>query len=99
MPIDQRMSTFQDSSQHEHGLENSGPGPIDWALGFLRRQYLLIVFTTVLALGASVVAPRIMPPTYTAQLKLLLGGSKPPRFSNHRYWTTRRSIWTRSSRY
>jgi succinoglycan biosynthesis transport protein ExoP len=74
----QRTSALPDSSLLEQGGENSGPDLANLALGFLRRQYLLIIVTTVLALTASVVVLRFAPPTYTAQLKLLIGGSKAP---------------------
>ena len=75
---DQRTSAFQDSSQQEHGLEKSGPGPLNWALGFLRRHYLVIVFCGVLSLAASIGFLKVTPPTYTAQVKVLLGNSKAP---------------------
>jgi len=72
------MSTLLNNSQHERSWENSGPGPVSFALGFLRRHYLLMVVTTALALAASVVFLQVAPPTYTAQAKVLLGSSKAP---------------------
>ena len=74
----QRMSTLLNNSQHERSWENSGPGPVSFALGFLRRHYLLMVVTTALALAASVIFLKVAPPTYTAQAKVLLGNSKAP---------------------
>src|SRR5580704_16416744 len=74
----QRASTLLDSSQQEQRFENSGPGPASMALGFLRRHYLMIFVTTALTLAASVVVLKVAPPTYTAQVKVLLGNSKAP---------------------
>jgi polysaccharide biosynthesis transport protein len=73
-----RTSTLLDTSQQEQGWENSGPGPADLALGFLRRHYLAIIVTTTLTLAASVAVLKVAPPTYTAQVKVLLGSSKAP---------------------
>ncbi len=74
----QRTSTLLDMSQQEQGWENSGPGPASLALGFLRRHYLGIILTTTLTLAASVVVLKVAPPTYTAQVRVLLGNSKAP---------------------
>src|SRR5438445_3402966 len=74
----QRTSALLDSSQREQGFENSGPGPASLALGFLRRHYLVIVATTALSVAASVIVLKVAPPTYTAQVKVLLGNSKAP---------------------
>jgi succinoglycan biosynthesis transport protein ExoP len=49
---------------------------VDFALGFLRRQYLVIIFTAVLTLAASVIYLKVTPPTYTGQVKLLFGNPK-----------------------
>jgi polysaccharide biosynthesis transport protein len=49
---------------------------VHFVLGFLRRQYSVIIFTTVLALAASAIVLRITPPTYTAQVKVLFGNPK-----------------------
>ena len=45
-------------------------------VAFLRRQYLVVVFTLSLAVTLSIVYLRIVPPTYTAQVQILLGGSR-----------------------
>jgi polysaccharide biosynthesis transport protein len=74
----QRASTLLDGSQQEQRLENTGPGPASLALGFLRRHYLVIVATTALSVAASVIVLKVAPPTYTAQVKVLLGNSKAP---------------------
>ncbi len=67
-----------DSSLQVQGGGNSGPDLVNLVLGFLRRQYLVIIISTVLALATSVVFLRIAPPTYTAQVKVMFGSSKSP---------------------
>jgi polysaccharide biosynthesis transport protein len=74
----QRANVLLDSSQQELGGANNGPDLPNLVLGFLRRQYFVILVASVLGLATSIVVLRIAPPTYTAQLKMLLGGSKPP---------------------
>jgi polysaccharide biosynthesis transport protein len=74
----QRTSALLDSSLQEQGGENSGAELVNMALGFLRRQYLVIIIATALAFAASVIFLKIAPPTYTAQVKVLFGNSKAP---------------------
>ncbi|KQW22235.1 protein tyrosine kinase [Afipia sp. Root123D2] len=60
--------------EHE---ENGGIGDlINFVIGFVRRQYLLILFVTALALAASFIYLRITPPTYTSQAKVLFVNPK-----------------------
>jgi succinoglycan biosynthesis transport protein ExoP len=57
--------------------EEGGFGEIlNFALGFLRRQYAVIIFTAALALAASAIYLRITPPTYSGQVKVLFGNPK-----------------------
>jgi polysaccharide biosynthesis transport protein len=49
---------------------------VNFARGFLRRQYLVILFTAALAVAASAIYLKITPPTYTAEAQVLLGNSK-----------------------
>jgi polysaccharide biosynthesis transport protein len=57
--------------------EEGGIGEVvNFALGFLRRQYSVIIFTAVLALAASFIYLRMAPPSYTAQVKVLFGNPK-----------------------
>jgi succinoglycan biosynthesis transport protein ExoP len=57
--------------------EEGGAGEfVNFALGFLRRQYTVIIFTAALALVASAIYLRITPPTYTGQVKVLFGNPK-----------------------
>jgi succinoglycan biosynthesis transport protein ExoP len=49
---------------------------INFAIGFLRRQYLIIALTAALAMAACVVYLRITPPTFTARVQILLGHPK-----------------------
>lgn len=49
---------------------------VNFAMGFLRRQYALILFVTALAVVISLIYLRVTPPTYTAQVKVLFGSPK-----------------------
>ncbi len=49
---------------------------VDAALGMVRRQYLIILLTTALALAGSVIYLRTTPPTYKATAKVLLESPK-----------------------
>ena len=44
---------------------------IKLALVFMRRQYLVVIFTTILASAASLIYLRLVPPAYTAQVQVL----------------------------
>ncbi|WP_349643874.1 AAA family ATPase [Bradyrhizobium sp. LTSP849] len=46
------------------------------ALVFLRRQYLMILVTAALASATSMLYLRLVPPTYTAQVQILLGNPR-----------------------
>jgi polysaccharide biosynthesis transport protein len=50
---------------------------VDFALGFLLRQYLVILFLTLVGGVAGVIFLVVRPPTYTAQAKIFLGPQKP----------------------
>jgi polysaccharide biosynthesis transport protein len=50
---------------------------VDLALGFLLRQYLVILFMVVLAGVAGVIFLVVRPPTYTAQAKIFIETQKP----------------------
>jgi len=50
---------------------------VNFALGLLRRQWLLILFVAVFGLAASLIYLKVTPPTYTAQAKVLFESSKP----------------------
>src|SRR6202140_2924556 len=59
--------------------EGGGIGDlVNFAVAFLRRQYLVIIVTAALAMAACVVYLRITPPTYSAQVLILL--ANPPQF-------------------
>jgi polysaccharide biosynthesis transport protein len=45
---------------------------VNFARAFLRRQYAVIILTALLAMAACLVYLRITPPTYTAQVQILL---------------------------
>jgi polysaccharide biosynthesis transport protein len=72
-----RTRALVDSVMPREQAEGGGLGElVNFALGFLRRQYLVIIFTAVLALAASAIYLRITTPTYTGQVKVLFGNSK-----------------------
>ena len=49
---------------------------VNFVLGFLRRQFLVIILAAALAAGIALVYLRITPPTYTAQVQILLANTK-----------------------
>src|SRR5882757_5209857 len=72
-----RTRALLDTVMPREQAEEGGLGEIvNFALGFLRRQYSVVIFTAALALAASVIYLRIAPPTYTAQVKILFGNPK-----------------------
>lgn len=50
---------------------------INFAIGLLRRQYLVILVTAALATAASLLYLRVVPPTYAAQVQILLANPRP----------------------
>ncbi|MDA9503233.1 protein tyrosine kinase [Bradyrhizobium sp. CCBAU 11357] len=50
---------------------------INFGIGLLRRQYLVILITAALATAASLLYLRLVPPTYTAQVQILLANPRP----------------------
>lgn len=50
---------------------------VNFAYGFLRRQYVLILFVMALGGAASLIYLQVTPPTYTGQVKVLFGNPKP----------------------
>jgi succinoglycan biosynthesis transport protein ExoP len=49
---------------------------VNSTLGLLRRQYVVIIFVTALALAVSAIFLRVTPPTYKGQVKILFGNPK-----------------------
>ena len=49
---------------------------VNFALGFLRRQYLVIILTAVFAITSCIIYLRITPPTYTARVQVLLANPR-----------------------
>lgn len=49
---------------------------VNFTLGFARRQYIVILFTTALMVACSLILLRATPPTYTSYAKILLGNPK-----------------------
>jgi polysaccharide biosynthesis transport protein len=50
---------------------------LSFVRGFLRRQYIIVILSAVLSLAAGVIYLRITPPTYTAQVQVVLANPKP----------------------
>ncbi|OSI60972.1 protein tyrosine kinase [Bradyrhizobium canariense] len=50
---------------------------INFAIGLLRRQYLVILVTAALGTAASMLYLRLVSPTYTAQVQILLANPRP----------------------
>ncbi|MDF0494671.1 AAA family ATPase [Bradyrhizobium yuanmingense] len=50
---------------------------INFGIGLLRRQYLVILVTAALATAASLLYLRLVSPTYTAQVQILLANPRP----------------------
>src|SRR5215510_7705723 len=44
-----------------------------FAFQLLRRQYLVVLLLTVIAVGVGVIYLRVTPPTYTARAKVIIG--------------------------
>jgi succinoglycan biosynthesis transport protein ExoP len=77
------MLQMLQSERSRAALENELAGDqgglgdlVNFTLGFLRRQYVLILFVTALAAVISLIYLRVTPPTYTAQVKVLFGSAK-----------------------
>ena len=49
---------------------------VDFALGLLRRQYLVIILAAVFAITSCIIYLRITPPTYTARVQVLLANPR-----------------------
>ena len=75
MPGIQRISGSLDGS-YDDGWQSSGPGLFDMVRGFLQRHLIVLVITTLLGLAVGVMLLRIIPPVYTADVKVLLGSQK-----------------------
>jgi exopolysaccharide transport family protein len=76
LQTDRTHASLGGSAHREDAGSGGIGGLIDVGVGFLRRQYVVILFTSALALSASVVYLRITPPTYTAQVQVLLASPR-----------------------
>ena len=73
---DRTRASFDSVMPREQAGEGGLGEIVNFALGFLRRQYAVIIFTAALVLAASAIYLRITPPTYTGQVKVLFGSPK-----------------------
>jgi polysaccharide biosynthesis transport protein len=75
-PNDRTRALLDSVAPREQAGGNGIGEGVNFALGFLRRQYWVIIFTAVLALATSAIYLRITPPVYTAEVKVLFGNPK-----------------------
>jgi uncharacterized protein involved in exopolysaccharide biosynthesis len=67
----------QTSAGYSDDAGSGGMGElINFALGLLRRQYLVIILTAVFAITSCIIYLRIAPPTYTARVQVLLANPR-----------------------
>src|SRR5712691_148543 len=76
LPNDRTRVLLDSVAPREQAEENGIGQAVNFALGFLKRQYWVIIFTSVLALAIIAIYLRITPPVYTAEVKVLFGNSK-----------------------
>ena len=76
LPNDRTRALLDSVAPREQAEENGIGEAVNFALGFLKRQYWVIIFTAVLALTMSAIYLRITPPIYTAEVKVLFGNPK-----------------------
>jgi succinoglycan biosynthesis transport protein ExoP len=74
-----RARPFLDGVLPRDQAEQGGIGElVSFGLGFIRRQYAVIIFVAALAVAASAIYLRVTPPTYKGQVKVLFGNPKAP---------------------
>src|SRR4051794_12660285 len=72
-----RSRAWVEGSMPAGQAEEGGLGElVNFTLGFLRRQYSVIIFVAALALAASAIYLRVTPPTYKGQVKVLFGNAR-----------------------
>jgi len=76
MPQNDRSGGWLDGMPREQAEEAGAGEFINFAVGFLRRQYVVIVFVAALALAAGATYLRVTPPTYKGQVKVLFNNPK-----------------------
>src|ERR1700730_4783463 len=76
LPTDRTRALLDSVAPREQAQENGIGEAVNFALGFVRRQYWVIIFAAVLALATSAIYLRITPPVSTAEVKVLFGNPK-----------------------
>jgi succinoglycan biosynthesis transport protein ExoP len=76
LQADRTRLTLRPVQQFQQPNENGIGEIFNTVRGLLRRQYPLLAFAGVLGLAIGLIYLRITPPTYTAQVQLLLGNPK-----------------------
>ena len=67
--------------EHPPGNEVAGGGigqVVEFVIGFVRRQYAVIIFSTILTVAVAGIYLKTATPTYTGQVKILLNSQKMP---------------------
>jgi polysaccharide biosynthesis transport protein len=67
-----------DDTQYIEAEQQGFAEILDWAIGLLRRQYLVILVVASLGIGAGFIYLRIATPTYTAQASLVVDLHRSP---------------------
>lgn len=74
----ERMRPLFDSAQGDDGAGGGARHIVEFVMGFLRRQYAVIIFSTVLTVVVAGIYLKTAVPTYTGQVKILLSSQKTP---------------------
>jgi exopolysaccharide transport family protein len=80
LQADRSRSLAGNESAWDQGDQGGLSDLVNYAFGILRRQYLLILFVTALAVAASMIYLRVTPPTYTGRTKVLFVNPKTEYF-------------------
>jgi polysaccharide biosynthesis transport protein len=76
---DDKAHTFINNAGSGAAEQDGGLGEVvDSAIGFLRRQYPIILFVAALGLGAGFIYLRVTPPVYTAHASLIIDPHRSP---------------------
>ena len=76
LQTDRTRAPFSGEARGDQAEGGGIGGLVDFAIAFLRRQYMVIILTALLAMAACMVYLRITPPTYTAQVQVVLANPK-----------------------
>lgn len=69
----EELRGLSDPATHDRPQGGEIGDIVNFVLGFAKRQYLVIILAASFALTTSIIYLRVTPPTYTAQVQILLG--------------------------